>query len=70
MRSQIRFVMHPLDEAEFIAKLLEDESVGLIDGPRWPAATPLVTRSLDRLTATSFDGVPALTYAAPWPVRS
>ena len=32
-------------------------------------ADALVTRSLDRLTATSFDGVPALTYAAPWPVR-
>lgn len=46
MRSQIRFVMHPLDEAEFIAQLLEDESVGLIDGPRWPAATPQATRSL------------------------
>ena len=49
MRSQIRFVMHPLDEAEFIAQLLEDESVGLIDGPRWPAATPLVTRSLAQI---------------------
>ena len=49
MRSQIRFVMHPLDEAEFIAQLLEDESVGLIDGPRWPTATPLVTRSLAQI---------------------
>ena len=49
MRSQIRFVMHPLDEAEFIAQLLQDESVGLIDGPRWPAAAPLVTRSLAQI---------------------
>lgn len=32
-------------------------------------ADALVTRDLDRLTATSFDGVPALTYAQPWPVR-
>lgn len=32
-------------------------------------ADALVARSLDRLTATSFDGVPALTYAEPWPVR-
>ena len=49
MRSQIRFVMHPLDEAEFIAQLLQDERVGLIDGPRWPAAAPLVTRSLAQI---------------------
>ncbi|MDP3906053.1 hypothetical protein [Novosphingobium sp.] len=32
-------------------------------------ADALVARGLDRLTATSFDGVPALTYAEPWPVR-
>jgi len=32
-------------------------------------ADALVSRELGRLTATSFDGVPALTYAQPWPVR-
>jgi len=32
-------------------------------------ADALVNRSLGRLTATSFDGVPALTYGEPWPVR-
>ena len=49
MRSQIRFVMHPLDEADFIAQVLLDADVGLIDGPRWPAEVPQVTRSLAQI---------------------
>lgn len=49
MRSQLRFVMHPLDEAPFIAALLADPSVQLIDGPRWPEQLPVTTRDLAQI---------------------
>ena len=49
MRSQLRFVMHPLDEAPFIAALLADTSVQLIDGPRWPEQLPVTTRNLAQI---------------------
>lgn len=47
MRSQLRFVMHPDDESEFAARVLSDDSVCLIDGPRWKSSTPETFRSLD-----------------------
>jgi hypothetical protein len=49
MRSQVRFVMHPDDEREFVDDLLRDDSVGLINGPRWKASEPTVHRSLESI---------------------
>lgn len=50
MKSQLRFVMHPDDEREFAVQVLSDESVGLIDGPRWRSSTPETYRTLDEIT--------------------
>ena len=47
MRSQLRFVMHPNDEHLFVAEVLREESVVLIDGPRWPAQSPEPHQSLE-----------------------
>jgi hypothetical protein len=44
MRSQIRFVMHPDDEAILMSELLRDPAVLLVDGPRWKSAAPPTTR--------------------------
>ncbi len=44
--SRLRFVMHPDDEDEFGAEILADETVRLIDGPRWQSELPVVTRTL------------------------
>lgn len=52
MRSQVRFVMHPLDEEAFMATLLADASVLLIDGPRWPEKHPATTRSLAQIAGS------------------
>jgi hypothetical protein len=49
MRSQLRFVMHPGDERDFVSELLRDESVVLINGPRWKTSRPEVHRSLDAI---------------------
>ena len=46
MRSQLRFIQHPNDEREFVAEILSDNSVQLIDGPRWKAKVPQTFRSL------------------------
>jgi hypothetical protein len=46
VRSQLRFVMHPDDECPLVADLLRDPAVLLVDGPRWKAATPPITRDL------------------------
>jgi hypothetical protein len=46
MRSALRFVMHPEDEANIIAELLHDPSVLLIDKARWLSVTPPTSRSL------------------------
>src|SRR5258708_34591832 len=46
MRSQLRFVMHPYDEAALMTALLRDPAVLLIDGPRWKSATPPTTRNI------------------------
>jgi len=46
MRSQLRFVMHPYDEAALMTELLRDPAVLLIDGPRWKSATPPTTRNI------------------------
>ena len=53
MRSQLRFVMHPYDEAALMTELLRDPAVLLIDGPRWKSATPpqLETSPLSVTTA-------------------
>jgi hypothetical protein len=47
MRSQLRFVMHAEDEREFVANVLGEASIVLIDGPRWPTNHPQSHRSLD-----------------------
>ena len=46
MKSQIRFVMHPNDEADFFSKCLASSDIFLIDGPRWQAPNPKVHQSL------------------------
>src|SRR5258708_23086998 len=46
MRSQLRFVMHPYDEAALMTELLRYPAVLLIDGPRWKSATPPATRNI------------------------
>jgi hypothetical protein len=46
MRSELRFVMHPEDEAALMNELLRDPAVLLVDGPRWKSAQPPATRSL------------------------
>lgn len=47
MRSQLRFVMHPDDEQVFVAEVLREKSVVLIDGPRWPTQSPEPHHSLE-----------------------
>lgn len=49
MNSQLRFVMHPQDEREFVAQVLADPAVCLIDGPRWKTAAPETFRTLDAI---------------------
>ena len=46
VRSQLRFVMHPDDDAAIMAELLRDAAVLLVDGPRWKTATPPTTRNV------------------------
>ncbi len=41
--------MHPEDEKEFEAQLLADESVLLVDGPRWKTESPKNERSLSKI---------------------
>ena len=43
--------MHPKDEIDFINFALEDKSVSLINGPRWPNEKPLTTRSLNSINS-------------------
>jgi hypothetical protein len=49
MRSQLRFVMHPDDENEFVAEVLRDSPVVLIDGPRWKTPQPTVTKTITEI---------------------
>ena len=49
MRSDLRFIMHPVDERDFVSQLLTDETVRLIDGPRWKTAAPQAFRALDSI---------------------
>lgn len=35
MRSQVRFVMDPADEAEFIRAIVDEPGTVLVDGPTW-----------------------------------
>ena len=51
MRSQLRFVMHPDDERDFVAVMLAEPSLHLIDGPRWPARCPQTHRSMASIGA-------------------
>ena len=44
--------MHPDDERDFVAQVLSDESVRLVDGPRWKSSTPETYRSLDGITGS------------------
>lgn len=47
MASELQFVMHPGDEALFVAEILREQDVSFINGPRWPSAVPLPTQTLD-----------------------
>jgi hypothetical protein len=49
LRSQVRFFMHPDDEAAFADFLLLDETIFFVDGPRWPESTPPTTRQIGSL---------------------
>jgi hypothetical protein len=49
MKSQLRIVMHPSDEALVIDELLRDSDVVLINGPRWQQAVPMVTRRISEI---------------------
>lgn len=49
MKSQLRFVMHPEDEAALVAELLRDPAVLLVNGPRWPSAEPPTTRDIAQI---------------------
>lgn len=46
MRSRVRFIMHPLDEGDFVEKVLSEEHVQLIDGPIWKTKHPRPVRSI------------------------
>jgi hypothetical protein len=49
MRSSVRFVMHPDDEASIVLELLSDPSLQFIDGPRWKTAVPSTSRNLKEI---------------------
>jgi len=49
MRSQVRFVMHPDDEAAFVEVLLRDPKVVLVDNTIWQTRQPPVSRDLSHL---------------------
>jgi hypothetical protein len=49
MRSSIRFVMHPDDEAVLMSELMRDPAVLLINGPRWKSAAPPATRHISAI---------------------
>jgi hypothetical protein len=40
MRSQVIFVMHPTDEAEFVEVVLAEPGIVFVDGPNWTTAQP------------------------------
>ena len=42
--------MHPEDELEFEAQILADQSVQLVDGPRWKTKSPEGFRKLSEIT--------------------
>ena len=50
MNSQLRFVMHASDESEFVAQVLSDPGVCLIDGPRWKASSPETFRAIESIS--------------------
>lgn len=42
MRSDVRFVMHPDDEAEFVAKVTSEPDVVFVKGPKWSQPRPQI----------------------------
>jgi hypothetical protein len=44
--------MHSSDERDFAAQLLSDNSVWLVDGPRWKTSTPKTVRSLEEVAGS------------------
>jgi hypothetical protein len=40
MRSQVVFVMHPMDEAEFVEAVLAEPGIVFVDGPSWTTPQP------------------------------
>jgi len=49
MRGELRFIQHSNDERDFAAEILSDDSVQLIDGPRWKAQNPQTFRSMEEI---------------------
>jgi hypothetical protein len=47
MRSQVVFVMHPLDEAEFAKVVISEPGTVFVDGPNWSTPRPPSTRDLN-----------------------
>jgi hypothetical protein len=48
MRSQVRFVMHPEDEAEFARAITAEPATVFVDSPTWPTPRPPVTTDLGK----------------------
>src|SRR5262249_49108032 len=42
MRSDLRFVMHPLDEAEFAEMVIAEQGTVFVNGPSWSTPQPPV----------------------------
>jgi hypothetical protein len=48
MRSQITFVMHPDDEANFIGFVSAEPGTAFVDGPNWSAPQPPIVTNIER----------------------
>jgi hypothetical protein len=46
MRSQVMFVMHPADEAEFVERIKAEPEVVFVDGPNWSRRSPPILADL------------------------
>lgn len=48
MRSQVRFVMHPADEADFVRTITGETGTILVDGPKWSSEQPPIVSDAAR----------------------
>lgn len=46
MRSDLRFVMHPIDETEFVSIVTGEKGTVSVDGPSWSTAQPPICTDL------------------------